>query len=67
MPDIIRRDMKMSEIENVLEKHGVRIPPFGELVLLGLFVSNNANEAEIVGYGDHAEFIFKELEEKQCQ
>ena len=62
MPDIIRRDMKIAEIEQVLEKHGVRRPPFWEIVLLGLFQKFHSEEAEVTGYGEFAEFNFKEME-----
>ena len=59
MADIISRHMKIKDIEAILHKHGMLHPPLGwHLSLWLLFNTYEADEAEVVGYGEQMGFNF---------
>ena len=66
MGNVITKDMKIKDIEEVLLNHGVRMISWWYIVLWGLL--NDCDYLEIVGFGDNAEFVKRYAEdEKGCE
>lgn len=57
MNNIITKDMKIKEIEEVLHSHGVYMVSWWYIVLWGLL--NDCDYLEIVGFGSNAGFVKK--------
>ena len=55
MKNVITKDMKIKEIEEVLHNHGVYMVSWWYIVLWGLL--NDCDFLEIVGFGNNAEFV----------
>lgn len=55
MDNIITKDMKMREIEKVLDNHGIFMVSWWYIVLWGLL--NDCDYLEVVGFGSSAEFV----------
>lgn len=55
MNNIITKDMKIKEIEEVLYSHGVYMASWWYIVLWGLL--NDCDCLEVVGFGSNAEFV----------
>lgn len=57
---IISKTMKIKEIKQILHDNGIETPRGWQIVLIALFNAHNTDTAEIIGYGENAEFVFKE-------
>lgn len=59
MASTINKNMKISEIKQILNDNGIDTPFGWHIVLWGLFNAHNTDTADIVGYGRTAEFVFR--------
>lgn len=55
MDSVIRKTMKIKEIEEVLYYHGINLDSWWHIILWGLLY--DCDYLEVVGFGNHAEFV----------
>lgn len=59
MGNVINKNMQQSEIKQILNDNGIETPKGWDIVLWMLFNTYKTDTAEVIGYGERAELVFK--------